>query len=492
MFKKRYRGAGTVRWMRSDGHSPYVGPNGNWWEWDDHVGDYVDSGIPARGPIGIQGCIVRVTEWAKGIQYRNDQTLSEEIRYIDVVLTINGPAKFDFYQCREMHISDDTNKPSETSRWWKKLDNTFPLYTPLIISPNAKIDLLTNNAIRLLNSNEVVVSYLSGDGENGIAFAAGVTGFGGVSLDSIDAIYNPLSSQILALRSHLNIAYNYIGSMLEYKYGTAGEITEAEYNAAVTASNNAYNACNTSLTAVLSNSTNAYNQIVVGNYNIGSYITNVTNNNNSVKSNYTTIYNSVYLDDADIKNSLNSTYNAYISNIQDYIDILNGIKNNGVETQETALFHDGCGFLAGGNIKWTKNSNGKWDTAFNGKITSNSDGNRIVIDPVDRSLKFIAGSNTLADISFSSGGYPEMSLKHNDVSVLISAPQGLLINRSANGKFWGSSMSYSGIDLTGPNQNVFIASVNGDTLYIQMGNLRTSAVYQGEVYRQNGYLRIKE
>jgi hypothetical protein len=178
MFKKRYRGAGTVRWMRSDGHSPYVGPNGNWWEWDDHVGDYVDSGIPARGPIGIQGCIVRVTEWAKGIQYRNDQTLSEEIRYIDVVLTINGPAKFDFYQCREMHISDDTNKPSETSRWWKKLDNTFPLYTPLIISPNAKIDLLTNNAIRLLNSNEVVVSYLSGDGENGIAFAAGVENFG--------------------------------------------------------------------------------------------------------------------------------------------------------------------------------------------------------------------------------------------------------------------------------------------------------------------------
>ena len=53
----KYRGAGVIRWMARDGKSPYVGENGNWWEWNDQIGDYVDTGMKATGtnfvPMGF-------------------------------------------------------------------------------------------------------------------------------------------------------------------------------------------------------------------------------------------------------------------------------------------------------------------------------------------------------------------------------------------------------------------------------------------------------
>lgn len=32
-----------------DGHTPYIGENGNWYGWDDAVGGYVDTEVPASG-----------------------------------------------------------------------------------------------------------------------------------------------------------------------------------------------------------------------------------------------------------------------------------------------------------------------------------------------------------------------------------------------------------------------------------------------------------
>lgn len=37
------------------GHSPYIGANGNWYEWDAEAAEYVDTEIPAQGPQGEQG-----------------------------------------------------------------------------------------------------------------------------------------------------------------------------------------------------------------------------------------------------------------------------------------------------------------------------------------------------------------------------------------------------------------------------------------------------
>lgn len=37
------------------GHSPFIGTNGNWYEWDAEAGEYIDTGMAARGPQGPQG-----------------------------------------------------------------------------------------------------------------------------------------------------------------------------------------------------------------------------------------------------------------------------------------------------------------------------------------------------------------------------------------------------------------------------------------------------
>ena len=38
------------------------------------------------GAQGLQGCIVRVTQWAKDVNYRNDSALTSGERYIDIVV----------------------------------------------------------------------------------------------------------------------------------------------------------------------------------------------------------------------------------------------------------------------------------------------------------------------------------------------------------------------------------------------------------------------
>ena len=38
-----------------NGHSPYIGTNGNWYEWDDTTEQYADTGVKAEGPKGDPG-----------------------------------------------------------------------------------------------------------------------------------------------------------------------------------------------------------------------------------------------------------------------------------------------------------------------------------------------------------------------------------------------------------------------------------------------------
>lgn len=61
------------------------------------------------------------------------------------------------------------------------------------------------------------------------------------------------------------------------------------------------------------------------------------------------------------------------------------------------LNHDGSGWLANKNITWDTSGN----TQYTGKITSNNDGNRIVIDPSSRIIQMINDSGkTVAKIGF--------------------------------------------------------------------------------------------
>lgn len=42
-------------------HPPYVGDNGNWYEWDENAGAFVDSGVGAQGPRGDNGVTTPVS-----------------------------------------------------------------------------------------------------------------------------------------------------------------------------------------------------------------------------------------------------------------------------------------------------------------------------------------------------------------------------------------------------------------------------------------------
>ena len=75
------------------------------------------------------------------------------------------------------------------------------------------------------------------------------------------------------------------------------------------------------------------------------------------------------------------------------------------------LGHDGAGWLAKKNIMWDTAGN----TQYTGKVTSNNDGNRIIIDPSTRSLKMYNSSNqevaNLSWITDSGVSYPTLIMR---------------------------------------------------------------------------------
>lgn len=108
------RGAGVVRWMASDGHSPYIGENGNWWQWNDAVNDYVDTGVSAKGVPGMPGQVPVQKEWKAGDTHRNDTNI---VDYIYVRAPIPDNRKWyklkNDYVVRE--VPSDETYPSEST-----------------------------------------------------------------------------------------------------------------------------------------------------------------------------------------------------------------------------------------------------------------------------------------------------------------------------------------------------------------------------------------
>ena len=66
-----------------------------------------------EGQQGLAGCVVRTTEWALNIEYRNDEALvSDSTRWIDVVILLNADGDFDVYKCiSPFHTSSEASKP---------------------------------------------------------------------------------------------------------------------------------------------------------------------------------------------------------------------------------------------------------------------------------------------------------------------------------------------------------------------------------------------
>lgn len=107
-----------------------------------------------KGEDGVPGLIQRVSEWTAGAEYHNDEKLTTNIRYLDIVsVTDNTTGDFTMYQCRETHTSTASNAPKSTdTAQWLKLNNMRPIYTPLIVAKNAVLRFGQTNRLLIMDT----------------------------------------------------------------------------------------------------------------------------------------------------------------------------------------------------------------------------------------------------------------------------------------------------------------------------------------------------
>lgn len=112
--------------------------------------------VSSYGKQGLQGCVVRDSEWGIGVQYRNDSALTTNtgVRYIDVVLVRNDSTTtgWDAYQCKKTHVSSSSITYTNTEYWDKFDTNVGAIFTSLIIAKNAKINFLSGNQLTIAHS----------------------------------------------------------------------------------------------------------------------------------------------------------------------------------------------------------------------------------------------------------------------------------------------------------------------------------------------------
>lgn len=123
---------------------------GIWSDWSN------PSLVSSYGKQGLDGCSIRDSEWAIGVQYRNDSDLTTNtgVRYIDVVLVRNDSTTtgWDAYQCKKTHVSSSSITYTNTEYWDKFDTNVGAIFTSLIIAKNAKINFLSGNQLTIAHS----------------------------------------------------------------------------------------------------------------------------------------------------------------------------------------------------------------------------------------------------------------------------------------------------------------------------------------------------
>lgn len=120
-----------------------------------------------NGEDGINGCAIRESEWAEGVDYRNDEGLAstpDGARYLDIVLVRNDAATtgWDAYRCKTSHTSS-ASLTYANGDYWQKFDaNIGAIFTSLIIAKNAKIRFLQGNQITVEKPDGTVTAGMSG------------------------------------------------------------------------------------------------------------------------------------------------------------------------------------------------------------------------------------------------------------------------------------------------------------------------------------------
>ena len=128
------------------------------------------------GAQGLQGCIVRITQWAKDVNYRNDSALTSGERYIDIVVhrISNVTRRFKAKAAHNGVTSSSSNQPNN-STYWEELNTLSPIYTPLILADYAVIEFFQGHEIKIMKTDGTVGAGVSGagSGTTGVRFWAG-------------------------------------------------------------------------------------------------------------------------------------------------------------------------------------------------------------------------------------------------------------------------------------------------------------------------------
>lgn len=120
-----------------------------------------------KGADGLQGCVIRDSEWALNTEYRNDSDVKDgslPVRYIDVVLVRNNAVEtgWDAYQCLKTHVSSSSITYANTEYWKKFGANVGSIFTSLIIAKNAKIQLFQGNDLLIQKNDGTVTAGMTG------------------------------------------------------------------------------------------------------------------------------------------------------------------------------------------------------------------------------------------------------------------------------------------------------------------------------------------
>lgn len=127
-----------------------------------------DGAAGEQGAKGLQGCILRTSEWAEGVEYHNDDELTGGTRYIDIAVVTKSVDEFDAYQCTATHVSNADTKPGSGPGWrsyWVQFNNMAPIYTPLIMARYALLRFSQTNQLLVMKEDGVTVAAGMGGGD---------------------------------------------------------------------------------------------------------------------------------------------------------------------------------------------------------------------------------------------------------------------------------------------------------------------------------------
>jgi hypothetical protein len=113
------------------------------------------------GEQGIQGCIVRVSEWVEGVEYRNDTALTSGTRYLDIVTVTSDSGSWTAYQCKKTHTASSSITPTNTT-YWTEFNTLAPVYTPMLLAEYAKFRFGQTNQILVQDEDGNIIAGMGG------------------------------------------------------------------------------------------------------------------------------------------------------------------------------------------------------------------------------------------------------------------------------------------------------------------------------------------